>query len=137
MTYSCFSLFSNILFAQEIQLDLNDGYVLAKKADNISKIGDIPHSSLPRLGETLTLELREIGGDGKTCELKFYRDNEVIGKFMVPRHRYLPSLEVGKIESSVETKLSVMVHPLMKDVSFSCFQVWLRLVIKLFHLVSL
>ena len=93
----------------EIQLDLSDGYILSKRAESIQKIGDIPANSLPRLGESLGMELKEI--DGNTCELRFYRDKETIGKIMVPRHRYLPSIECANSE------LSVMIHPIMKDVS--------------------
>ena len=105
----------------EIQLDLNDGFLLEKKSESTSKIGDIPPASLPRLGQTLALELREVTGELKVCELRFYRDNEVIGKFMVPRHRYLPSLQLGKqeTEETSDAKLSVMIHPVMKDVSLT------------------
>ena len=102
----------------EIQLDLHDGYLLEKKSEGTSKIGDIPADSLPRLGESLTLEIREITGELKMCELRFYRDTEVIGKFGIRRHRFLPSLQIGKAETeeTSNVNLSVMIHPIMKDV---------------------
>ena len=93
----------------EVQLDLGDGFVLSKSADNITKIGQIPQASLPGLGETLTIELEEVPNDLKSCSMKFSRNEEVIGKVQVPRHRYIPSLESKE-------GLSVMIHPLLQEV---------------------
>ena len=100
-----------------MQLDLGDGSLLQKTLEGSSKLGDIPQASLPRPGETLTIEIREITGELRTCELRFYRDTEVIGKFMIPRHRYLPSLQIGKAGTDDNTNISVMIHPIMQDVS--------------------
>ena len=93
----------------EVQLDMGDGFVLSKSADNITKIGQIPQASLPGLGETLTIELEEAPNDLKSCSMKFSRNEEVIGKVQVPRHRYIPSLESKE-------GLSVMIHPLLQEV---------------------
>ena len=107
------SLFCDFLyfsaFLMEVQLDMGDGFVLSKSAENITKIGQIPHASLPGLGETLTIELEEAPNDLKSCSMKFSRNEEVIGKVQVPRHRFIPSLE------STEG-LSVMIHPLLQEV---------------------
>ena len=96
----------------EVQLDMGDGFVLSKSADNITKIGQIPQASLPGLGETLTIELEEAPNDLKSCSMKFSRNEEVIGKVQVPRHRYIPSLESKEGLSG----LSVMIHPLLQEV---------------------
>ena len=97
-------------FLLEIQLDLGDGAVLYKRNETVNKMGQIPEASLPRLGDSLRVELTEVPTDGKVCRLIFYRNEEVIGQFQQPRLRYIVSLESKR-------GLSVMIHPLMQDVS--------------------